>query len=143
MIYYGVDDRSYLGDEGYESGVAPDTLERRVTLVDQVGLEAIESARAMGARIVVVTYTDAQREFVLSLGFGASLKGVVSLEELQRRYGDEFDWPETMPPLPDAKSDINGFKAAVRRFNDLTFKPLVSAVGQFLRSNDNPRGYPI
>ncbi|MBO9341131.1 MAG: AMP-binding protein [Roseiflexus sp.] len=142
MIYYGVDDRSYLGDEGYESGVAPDTLEHRVSLVDQVGLEAIESARAMGARIVVVTYTDAQREFVLSLGFGASLKGVVSLEELQRRYGDEFEWPETMPPLPDAKSDINTFKAAVRRFNDLTFKPLGSAVGQFLRSNDNPRGYP-
>lgn len=142
MIYYGVDDRPYAGDEGYESGAAPDIYARQASLVDQVGLEAIESARAMGARIVVVTYTDAQREFVLSLGFGASLKGVVSLEELQRRYGDEFEWPETMPPLPDAKDDIYGFKAAVRRFNDVTFKPLGSAIGQFLRSNDNPRGYP-
>ncbi|NWG19474.1 MAG: AMP-binding protein [Chloroflexi bacterium] len=142
MIYYGVDDRSYEGDEGYESGATPETYGRQVSLVDQIGLEAIESVRAMGGRIVVVTYTDAQREFVLSLGFGASLKGVVSLEELQRRYGEEFEWPETMPPLPDAKGDLQGFKAAVRRFNDVTFKPLGSAVGQFLRSNDNPRGYP-
>jgi acrylyl-CoA reductase (NADPH)/3-hydroxypropionyl-CoA dehydratase/3-hydroxypropionyl-CoA synthetase len=111
-------------------------------LIDQEGLEAIEAARAMGARIVVVAYSDAQREFVLSLGFGAALKGVVSLEELKRRFGEDFEWPATMPPLPDARADIQGFKAAVRRFNDLTFKPLGSAVGAFLRSADNPRGYP-
>ncbi|HMQ29780.1 MAG TPA: AMP-binding protein [Chloroflexaceae bacterium] len=111
-------------------------------LVDEAGLEAIEAARAMGARIVAVTYTDAQREFVLSLGFGAALRGVVSLEELRRRHGDEFDWPSTMPDLPDSKADPEGLKEAIRRFNDLTFKPLGSAVGGFLASADNPRGYP-
>jgi acrylyl-CoA reductase (NADPH)/3-hydroxypropionyl-CoA dehydratase/3-hydroxypropionyl-CoA synthetase len=111
-------------------------------LVDQEGLEAIEAARAMGARIVAVAYTDAQREFVLSLGFGALLKGVVSLETLHRRFGDEFEWPETMPDLPDAKAELQRFKEAIRRFNDLTFKPLGQAVGGFLRSSDNPRGYP-
>ncbi len=121
LIYYGVDPSS---------------------LVDQVGLEGIEAVRALGGRIVVVTYTDAQREFVQSLGFGTALKGVVSLEELHRRFGDEFDWPETMPELPEAKKDLQGFKDAVRRFNDLTFKPLGNAVGTYLRSADNPRGYP-
>ncbi|MCG8350825.1 MAG: enoyl-CoA hydratase-related protein, partial [Chloroflexales bacterium] len=121
LIYYGVDGK---------------------TLVDQVGLEGIEAARAMGARIVVVTYTDAQREFVQSLGFGAALRGVVSIEELHRRFGDEFEWPETMPNLPDSKTDPEGLKDAIRRFNDLTFKPLGSAVGAYLRSADNPRGYP-
>ncbi|HEU4328577.1 MAG TPA: AMP-binding protein [Roseiflexaceae bacterium] len=123
LIYYGV-------------GGSADSL------VDQGGLEAIETARAMGARIVVAAYTDAQREFVQSLGFGAALKGVVSLEGLRRRYGDEFDWPTALPPLPDARRDIRGFKEAVRRFNDLTFKPLGGAVGALLRSADNPRGYP-
>ncbi len=122
LIYYGVDG----------SG----------SLVDEAGLEAIEAARALGARIVTVTYTDAQREFVLSLGFGASLRGVVSIEELHRRYGEEFDWPRAMPSLPDSKLDPEGLKEAIRRFNDLTFKPLGSAVGGFLTSADNPRGYP-
>ncbi len=122
LIYYGV------GGDG--------------ALVDEPGLEAIEAARSLGSRVVVATYTDAQREFVLSLGFGASLRGVVSIEELQRRYGADFDWPRTMPDLPDSKADPEGLKEAIRRFNDLTFKPLGSAVGAFLASADNPRGYP-
>jgi acrylyl-CoA reductase (NADPH)/3-hydroxypropionyl-CoA dehydratase/3-hydroxypropionyl-CoA synthetase len=123
LIYYGVD----TGENN---------------LVDPLGLEAIEACRAFGARIVAVTYTDAQREFVLSLGFGSSLRGVVSIESLHRRYGDEFDWPDTMPSLPDPRQDTQGLKEAVRSFNDLTFKPLGAAIGQFLRSADNPRGYP-
>jgi acrylyl-CoA reductase (NADPH)/3-hydroxypropionyl-CoA dehydratase/3-hydroxypropionyl-CoA synthetase len=121
LIYYGVDG---------------------ATLVDPAGLEAIEAARAKGGRIVAVTYTDAQREFVLSLGFGAQLKGVASIESLARRLGDEFSWPRCMPGLPDGRSDLAGLKDAVRLFGDLTFKPLGQAVGEFLRSADNPRGYP-
>jgi acrylyl-CoA reductase (NADPH)/3-hydroxypropionyl-CoA dehydratase/3-hydroxypropionyl-CoA synthetase len=143
LIYYGVDERRTTKDERQTTnGAGPFPVSRPPSLVDQVGLEAIEAARVMGSRIVVVTYTDAQREFVLSLGFGASLKGVVSLEELHRRFGDEFDWPKTMPPLPDARADLQAFKESVRRFNDLTFKPLGGAVGAYLRSADNPRGYP-
>ncbi|MFN3373840.1 MAG: acetyl-CoA synthetase, partial [Chloroflexus sp.] len=111
-------------------------------LIDSGGLEAIEAARLMGARIVVVTASDAQREFVLSLGFGAALRGVVSIADLKRRFGDDFEWPKTMPPLPDSRKDPQGLKEAVRRFNDLTFKPIGSAVGGFLRTPDNPRGYP-
>jgi acrylyl-CoA reductase (NADPH) / 3-hydroxypropionyl-CoA dehydratase / 3-hydroxypropionyl-CoA synthetase len=111
-------------------------------LVDPVGLEAIEGARAAGARIVVVTYTDGQREFVQSLGFGERVKGVVSLEEIRRREGDDFDWPSTMPPLPDPKTDTDGHREAVRAFQDRTMKPLGAAIGRFLRSPDNPRGYP-
>jgi acrylyl-CoA reductase (NADPH)/3-hydroxypropionyl-CoA dehydratase/3-hydroxypropionyl-CoA synthetase len=121
LIYYGVDGES---------------------LVDEGGLQAIEAARAMGGRIVAMTYTDAQREFVMSLGFGALLKGVVSIESLKRRFGDDFDWPKCMPSLPDGRADLLGLKEAVRLYNDLTFKPIGQAVGGFLRSSDNPRGYP-
>jgi acrylyl-CoA reductase (NADPH)/3-hydroxypropionyl-CoA dehydratase/3-hydroxypropionyl-CoA synthetase len=130
LIYYGL--------ERYHQHGKRSTTQ----LVDGSGLEAIEAARVKGARIVVVTYTDAQREFIQSLGFGAALKGVVSLEELKRRFGDEFDWPRTMPELPDPRKDLDRFKRGVRTYNDLTFKPLGQAVGTYLRSADNPRGYP-
>lgn len=132
VIYYGIPDlRMTHMDQ-------PPPFE----LIDPPGLEAIEATRALGARTVVITYTDAQREFVHSLGFGSSLRGVVSLEELQRRMGTDFEWPKTMPTLPDSKADPAGLKEAVRRFNELTFKPLGAAVGHYLRSADNPRGYP-
>jgi acrylyl-CoA reductase (NADPH)/3-hydroxypropionyl-CoA dehydratase/3-hydroxypropionyl-CoA synthetase len=130
MLYYGL-------ERYHQHGTRSSTQ-----LMDGAGLEAIEAARVKGARIVVVTYTDAQREFIQSLGFGAALRGVVSIEELKRRFGDDFDWPKTMPALPDPKKDLELFKTKVREFNDLTFKPLGGAVGAYLRSADNPRGYP-
>jgi acrylyl-CoA reductase (NADPH)/3-hydroxypropionyl-CoA dehydratase/3-hydroxypropionyl-CoA synthetase len=54
-------------------------------LVDATGLELVEAAAAAGLRLCVAAYTDAQRDFVLSLGFGDAVRGVVSLEELARR----------------------------------------------------------
>ena len=111
-------------------------------LADQVGLEMIEAARGIGARTVVVTTTDAQREFILSLGFEDAVAGVVSLEAIKRREGANFDWPETMPRLPVARADIERFREAVRDFQDRTLKPFGSAVGKLLRSPDNPRGNP-
>lgn len=121
LLYYGVD-----GD----------------ALLDATGLEMIEAIRAIGARTVVATRTDAQREFVQSLGFEDAVAGVVSLEDIRRRNGDNFDWPSTMPRLVDAKSDIESFRAGVRDFQDRTLKPFGNAVGALLRSADNPRGAP-
>ncbi len=120
----------------YGPGLAADAL------VDAVGIEAIEAAAARRARIAVVCYTDAQREFVRSLGFGDQLAGVVALDELRRRASMEFDWPSTMPPLPDVRRDPMAFKEAVRAFQERTIKPLGQAVGKLLRSSDNPRGAP-
>ena len=114
---------------------------RSAELVDAVGLEMIEAVRAFGARCVVATTTDGQREFVQSLGFEDAVAGIVSLEELGRRVHG-FSWPTTMPQLPDAKTDIEAFKVAVRDFQDHTLKPFGSAVGALLRSPDNPRGAP-
>ena len=128
LLYYGTPDAVD------ESGI-----------VDATGLEAIEAARQMGGRCVVVTYTDAQREFVQSLGYGDLVKGVVSLQTIKRREGDDFDWPMLeggMPPLPDPKTETEAFKEAVRQFNDRIFKPIGAAIGGFLRTLDNPRGYP-
>ena len=111
-------------------------------LLDEPGLEMIEAVRALGARGVVATATDAQREFVQSLGFEGTLAGVVSLEDLQRRLGAGFDWPASLPPLPDARQDIGAFRAAVRDFQDRTLKPFGAAVGALLRGPGNPRGAP-
>jgi acrylyl-CoA reductase (NADPH)/3-hydroxypropionyl-CoA dehydratase/3-hydroxypropionyl-CoA synthetase len=109
---------------------------------DPVGLECIEAARTAGARVVVATYTDAQREFLQSLGFGESVKGVVSIEEIKRREGQDFDLPTALPRLPDAKKQTALFKEAVRAYQERTIKPFGNAVGRLLRSAENPRGAP-
>ena len=131
LLYYGV----VPGDDG-RTGVGHGAL------LDPVGLEAIEAVRAAGGRLVVATLSDAQREFVQSLGFGDAVRGVVSLEEIRRKEGADFDWPEALPAMPDAKRETGRFKESVRQFQDRTMKPLGSAVGRWLRSADNPRGYP-
>ena len=111
-------------------------------LIDEIGLEMIEAARAAGARIVVATLVNGQREFVQSLGFGDSVRGVVTIEELRRRDGDAFDWPAFLPRMPDARIEAAAFKETVRAFQERTTKPFGAAVGRALRSADNPRGAP-
>ncbi|MGQ9366875.1 AMP-binding protein [Azospirillum sp. ST 5-10] len=112
-----------------------------VGLRDDLALAAIEAARAAGARLCVVTDSDAERDFVLSLGYGEALAGAVSLAEIRRRV-PHFRWPDTMPDLPDPQAETAAFKEAVRLFTEETFKPLGQAVGRLLRAADNPRGMP-
>lgn len=111
-------------------------------LLDEMGLEIIEAARRFNARSVVATTTDGQREFLQSLGLEEAIEGIVSLETIRRTEGGNFLWPDTMPRLPDAKADIERFKAAVRDYQDRVMKPFGGAVGRILRSADNPRGAP-
>ena len=162
LTFYGASSGynfTFMGKPGRES---PETMLQRANLtageavlafygtdtdsdgiVDPTGLEAIEAARELGAVIVVATYTDAQKEFVLSLGFGEAVRGVVSLAEIRRRVGDDFVWPDTgFPQLPDPKVSTAAFKEVIRLFNDQTFKPFGAPVGALLRTPENPRGYP-
>ena len=111
-------------------------------IVDPVAVEAIEVGCARGARVAVLADTVAQREFVTSLGFGAQLSGVVSLEEIQRRLGREFDPPGPLERMPDPFRESAAFKEAVRRFSDRTLKPIGSAVGPLLRNTLDRRGLP-
>lgn len=111
-------------------------------IVDPVGIEAIEVGCARGARVAVLTDTGAQREFVTSLGFGANLSGVVSIQDIQRRLGRDFDPPGPFMPLPDPFSESAEFKEAVRRFSDRTLKPIGSAIGPLLRNTLDRRGLP-
>jgi acrylyl-CoA reductase (NADPH) / 3-hydroxypropionyl-CoA dehydratase / 3-hydroxypropionyl-CoA synthetase len=159
IAFYGASSGYHLTFVGKPGRVAPEAMLQRAgarageavllyygpkstELVDATGLEMIEAVRAIGARTVVATTTDAQREFVQSLGFEDAVAGVVSLEDIRRRNGENFDWPTTMPRLADAKKDIETFRAAVRDFQDRTLKPFGNAVGALLRSPDNPRGAP-
>ncbi|MFN3591659.1 MAG: enoyl-CoA hydratase-related protein, partial [Thermaurantiacus sp.] len=111
-------------------------------LLDEAGLEMVEAARRFRLRTVVATATDGQREFLQSLGLEDAVEGIVSLEDIARREGANFRWPETMPRLVDAKEDIERFRAGVRDYQDRTLKPFGNAVGRILRSPDNPRGAP-
>ncbi len=108
---------------------------------DDLALAAIEAGRAASLRMVVVTDTGAERDFVQSLGFGDAILGAVSLDEIRRR-DPEFDWPETMRDLPDPARETEAFKECVRLMNERTLKPIGKAIGKLLRSEDNPRGQP-
>jgi len=111
-------------------------------IVDPVAIEAIEVGCARGARVAVLTDTVPQREFVTSLGFGANLSGVVSIAEIRRRLGRDFDPPGPLMPMPDPFTEPAAFKEAVRRFSDRTLKPIGSAIGPLLRNTLDRRGLP-
>ncbi len=159
LTFYGATSGYWFSFVGKRGSATPEQMLRRARLrageavllyygvgsaelQDRVGLEAIEAVRAAGGRLVVATSSDAQREFVQSLGFGDAVRGVVSLEEIRRKEGADFDWPDALPPLPDAKRETARFKEAVRQFQERTMKPFGGAIGRWLRSADNPRGYP-
>ncbi len=159
LAFYGASSGyhfSFVGKPGFEK---PETMLERAALrggesvllyygpgtrelADETGLEMIEAARLFKARMVIVTTTDGQREFLQSLGLEETVEGIVSLEGLKRQGGANFDWPSTLPRLPDAREDIETFKTGVRDYQQRTLKPFGSAVGRLLRSPGNPRGVP-
>ncbi|MBI1403506.1 MAG: AMP-binding protein [Porphyrobacter sp.] len=159
LAFYGASSGYHFSFMGKPGTASPEEMLRRASLrggeavlifygpgskelLDETGLEMIEAARRFNARSVIATTTDGQREFLQSLGLEEAIEGIVSLEALKRREGANFLWPDTMPRLPDAKADIEVFKAAVRDYQDRVMKPFGSAVGRILRSPDNPRGSP-
>jgi acrylyl-CoA reductase (NADPH)/3-hydroxypropionyl-CoA dehydratase/3-hydroxypropionyl-CoA synthetase len=160
LAFFGASSGYRFTFVGKEGAVAPDAMLRRAGLrsgssilivygpgagdgvVDEVAIEAIEAARGFGARTVAITDTDAQRELLLSLGFGEALAGVVSLQDLKRRLGDEFVPPGPFPHLPDPKAEGAAFKEVIRLFNDRTLKPIGAAIGPYLRTQADKRGLP-
>lgn len=159
LAFYGASSGYHFSFMGKPGTASPEEMLRRAALrggeavliyygpgstdlLDEMGLEMIEAARRFNARSVVATTTDGQREFLQSLGLEDAIEGIVSLEAIRRREGANFLWPDTMPRLPDAKVDIEAFKAAVRDYQDRVMKPFGTAVGKILRSPDNPRGAP-
>jgi acrylyl-CoA reductase (NADPH)/3-hydroxypropionyl-CoA dehydratase/3-hydroxypropionyl-CoA synthetase len=111
-------------------------------ILDEVAIHAIEVGCARGARVAVLADTVPQREFVTSLGFGTQLRGVVSIEEIARRYGEDFDPPGPLQPMPNPFTESPAFKEAVRSFSDRTLKPIGSALAGLLRSSMDRRGLP-
>ncbi len=111
-------------------------------IVDRVAIEAIEVGCQRGAQIAVLVDTVPQREFVTSLGFGANVRGVVSLEEIERRLGKDFDAPGPFPQMPNPFTESQAFKESVRLFSDRTLKPIGSAIAPFLRNTLDKRGLP-
>ncbi|PHR12651.1 MAG: acetyl-CoA synthetase [Sphingopyxis sp.] len=159
LAFYGASSGYHFGFMGKSGSARPEEMLRRAqlrggesvmlyygpgsrALLDETGLEMIEAARRFKARCMIVSNTDGQKEFLQSLGLEDALEGIFSLETLKRQHGRNFHWPETMPQLADAKTDIDAFKAGVRDYQTRTMKPFGTAIGKILRSPDNPRGVP-
>ncbi len=140
-----VDPATMLGRAGLRAGQALLVLYgpgAEDGILDEAAVHAIEVGCSRGARVAVLTDTVPQREFVTSLGFGTQLRGVVSVEEVSRRFGDQFDAPGPLAPMPDPFREQQDFKEAVRRFSDRTLKPIGSALASLLRSSMDKRGLP-
>ncbi|WP_194744605.1 AMP-binding protein [Thermaurantiacus tibetensis] len=159
LAFYGASSGYHFSFMGKPGRASPEEMLRRAearggeallvfygtpggALLDETGLEMIEAARRFSLRTVVATATEGQRAFLAGLGLEDAVEGLVSLEDIARRSGSAFHWPETMPRLPDAKADIDRFRAGVRDYQERTLKPFGNAVGRILRSADNPRGAP-
>jgi len=97
---------------------------------DAAGDDAIATALAAGARVVVAARDDAAAARVKA---AHHVHGIVSLESLARAGG--FAWPDAMP-------DYDTDPDAYRRYQDATLKPFGQAVGRLLATADNPRGNP-
>lgn len=106
---------------------------------DATGVQLLEAIQAARGRIAVVTRTDAQHQFVCSLGFGAAIAGVLSIEALQR-CEPTFLWRESLPEPPDSRTQREHWKEAVWAFRERTVKPLNQALSELLRGSGNPRG---
>ena len=111
-------------------------------IVDPVAIEAIEVGCQRGAQVAVLVDTVSQREFVSSLGFGTQMKGAVSIEEIERRLGDDFDPPGPFQKMPNPFTESAAFKESVRAFSDRTLKPIGSAIAPLLRNTLDKRGLP-
>ncbi|MDB2434345.1 AMP-binding protein [Luminiphilus sp.] len=111
-------------------------------IVDPVAIEAIEVGCQRGAQVAVLVDTVSQREFVSSLGFGTQMKGAVSIEEIERRLGDDFDPPGPFQKMPNPFTESAAFKDSVRAFSDRTLKPIGSAIAPLLRNTLDKRGLP-
>ncbi len=159
LAFYGASSGYHFSFMGKAGAASPEEMLRRAkarggeallifyglpggALLDGTGLEMIEAARRFALKTVVATATEGQRAFLAGLGLEDAVEGLVSLEELARRHGAAFHWPETMPRLPDARADIERFRAGVRDYQERTLKPFGNAIGRILRSPDNPRGAP-
>ena len=144
LVFYGATSGytlAFLGKPGAASaremlrraGLRPGhgvLIYRGARVDDPAGDEAIATALATGARVVVATRTDADAARVTA---AHRVAGTVSLETLARAGG--FAWPAAMP---DYDTDAEGY----RRYQDATLKPFGQAVGRLLASGDNPRGNP-
>ncbi|HEU4403358.1 MAG TPA: zinc-binding dehydrogenase, partial [Candidatus Polarisedimenticolia bacterium] len=101
---------------------------------DRTAIAAIRAAEEIGARVAVLTNTDAQSARLnRDPDLSGRLLGTVSLEALKR--GSRFEWPDRMP-------DYDRDRAAYERYENLTLKPLAGAVGRLLRAPGEHRGQP-
>ncbi|GGA40186.1 hypothetical protein GCM10007416_11450 [Kroppenstedtia guangzhouensis] len=89
--------------------------------VDPVGMEAIESALDLGGIPVVAVATEEQGHFVKKRWVG-QLAGVFSLEEMAGEV-KSFDWPSSMPVLPDPASQFRECREALALYQERTVHP--------------------
>lgn len=109
--------------------------------LDEAAIDAISAAITRKGRVVVLTNT-VEQQIYLQKRFGRKLAGIESIESL--KANPSFDWPEEMPDLDltDPSGKVTTDAAKRYHYQEHTLKIIGAAVGRFLRTQDNPTGFP-
>ncbi|MBI1869808.1 MAG: SDR family NAD(P)-dependent oxidoreductase [Chlamydiae bacterium] len=159
LVYYGADKGFTLSFRGKLSHRSADAAFKKNKLqpgegvliyygaeadeegIDEVGLEAIKAAISKKARVVVLTRT-VQEQIYLQRRFGKALTGIESIETL--KSDPSFEWPEEMPDLDikdaSGKSTVDSEKRYY--YQEHTLKIIGRVVKRYLKTADNPKGFP-
>jgi NAD(P)-dependent dehydrogenase (short-subunit alcohol dehydrogenase family) len=98
---------------------------------DSVGMAMVEAALDHGGNVVVVTRSESERCGAEQRWYG-QLIGVTSIEGIEQKVGEGFDWPHAMPYLPNPKTDGASCRQLFQLFEKRTIRPLAEAIGQLL-----------
>ncbi|WP_212774614.1 enoyl-CoA hydratase-related protein [Polycladomyces abyssicola] len=113
---------------------------RRDEVMDPFGWRVIQVAEQRQDRLVIITQSEAQKRW-LKGRLGDHVAGIISIEECAASWPGEFDWPPSVPYLPNPSERKKDWLLTRQLFERRTIRPLRAVIGEHLRTMQNPEGY--
>ncbi|MBN2910823.1 hypothetical protein JQC72_15090 [Polycladomyces sp. WAk] len=112
----------------------------REEVLDPFGWRVIQAAERRQDQLVIVTQSEVQKRW-LQGRIGAHAAGIISIEECEASWPGEFDWPPSVPYLPNPSERKKDWVLTRQLFEQRTIRPLRTMIGEHLRTMQNPEGY--
>lgn len=112
----------------------------RDEVMDPFGWRVIQAAERRQDRLVIVTQSEAQKRW-LQGRIESHVAGIISIEECAASWPGEFDWPPSVPYLPNPSEQKKDWLLTRQLFERRTIRPLRTVIGEHLRTMQNPDGY--
>ncbi|MDN4595140.1 enoyl-CoA hydratase-related protein [Polycladomyces subterraneus] len=109
-------------------------------VMDPFGWRVIQVAERRQDHLVIVTQSEAQKRW-LQGRLGEHVAGIISIEECAASWPGEFDWPPSVPYLPNPSEQKKDWLLTRQLFERRTIRPLRTVIGECIRTMHNPEGY--